>query len=761
MDASKITRIKGLTKEVDELHPLLRVLIPRLPNISNCEYRQGPSEMGADFVLTKIDETLDHQEYIGCIVKIGQIKQDHQEINRQIEECEIERTLEGGKKKIYLSEIWIISNDSITQGAQDKIHHKYKNKNIKFISGEKLSALIDKHYPEFWKDTNIETGKYLREITEIAENICKNTNLIDLPSSDIYIQQELIKIEKSKRLSDHPPKRQVLTLEKALLLHDLIIIEAMMGTGKSTLIAQTVKRLSSQENYNATKKLPVLFTAQELSKKYNGDLEAAVSDLTKDHKNISPNQHIIFIDGLDELKTSNKERADFLNIILSTSKTIPNCKIIISTRTIDDPELETELDKNFCRLKLSPLSMSQIISLVDRICQNTTVKFRLQKDLNKSHLLKVLPRTPISAILLAKVLNESTQEIPSTMTELYDKYIELSLGRWDMKKGLQSQQEYDVIHNTSMNLAEFMLTNSLQEISIGDLENLISNYTDSRNLKTDKTEILNKIAKKEEIFRFNNVRGTISFRHRTFAEYFYAAKLCRDNSALINEEIYDLYWANAYFFYIGLKRDCPEILDAIDKIEFSEERYRVLKVLNNGNFLLAAYLTPYVQIGKSMQLSFTNAAEIFDDITKDNCDSPLAQLPQAQLLCVLTKLLCDTFSYDFFEDALIDRCYSILTKRNIEDIEYIELFFLNSVRASLNKDNAFDTLIKDYGKKIPLSLQIGIIEHSSDMGLNSSIVKRYTKKFHKGVKTNPSLRKSVIDLYEKPMQEKEINSNKS
>jgi hypothetical protein len=206
MDASKITRIKGLTKEVDELHPLLRVLIPRLPNISNCEYRQGPSEMGADFVLTKIDETLDHQEYIGCIVKIGQIKQDHQEINRQIEECEIERTLEGGKKKIYLSEIWIISNDSITQGAQDKIHHKYKNKNIKFISGEKLSALIDKHYPEFWKDTNIETGKYLREITEIAENICKNTNLIDLPSSDIYIQQELIKIEKSKRLSDHPPK---------------------------------------------------------------------------------------------------------------------------------------------------------------------------------------------------------------------------------------------------------------------------------------------------------------------------------------------------------------------------------------------------------------------------------------------------------------------------------------------------------------------------------------------------------------------------
>lgn len=758
MDVSKINRIKGLTKEVNELHPLLITLIPRLPNISNCEYRQGPSEMGADFVLTKIDETLDHQEYVGCIVKIGQIKQDHQEINRQIEECEIERTLEGGKKKIHLSEIWIISNDSITQGAQDKIHHKYKNKNIKFISGEKLSALIDKHYPEFWKDTNIETGQYLREISELADNICKNTNLIDLPDQNIYIQQELVKIERTKRLSEHPQKKQVLTLDKALSLHDMIIIEAMMGTGKSTLIAQAVKTLASQENYNTTKKLPVLLTAQELKKKYSGNLESAISNLIDNNKKISPDQYVIFIDGLDELKTNNKERADFLNTILTTSKGIPNCKIVISTRTIDDPELESEIDKVFCRLNLSPLSMSQIVSLVDRICQNNTIKYRLQKDLSKSHLLKVLPRTPISAILLAKVLNESTQEIPSTMTELYDKYIELSLGRWDMKKGLQSQQEYDVIHNTSMNLSHFMLTNSLQEISTGDLKSLISDYTDSRNLKTDNIEILNKIIKKEEIFRFNNARGTISFRHRTFAEYFYAAKLCRDNSAVINEEIYDLYWANSYFFYLGLKRDCPEVLDAIDKIEFSEERYRVLKVLNNGNFLLAAYLTPYVQIRKSVQLSFTNAAEIFNNITKDNLSSPLAQFPQAQLLCIITKLLCDTFSYDFFEDALTDRCYSILTKRDIEEIEYIELFFLNSVRASLNKANAYDTLIKDYGKKIPLALQIGIIEHSIDTGLNSSIVKRYTKKFQKGVKANPSLRKSVIDLYEKPMQEKSANN---
>lgn len=126
MEKEKIEAIKKISSEVSEFHPVLRVLFNRLPNISNVEYTQGPTEMGADFVLTKKDETLNDIEYIGVIVKVGQIKQDHSEIERQIEECEIERTVEGGVRKIFLSEVWVISNDNITNGAKEKIHHKYK-----------------------------------------------------------------------------------------------------------------------------------------------------------------------------------------------------------------------------------------------------------------------------------------------------------------------------------------------------------------------------------------------------------------------------------------------------------------------------------------------------------------------------------------------------------------------------------------------------------------------------------------------------------
>lgn len=213
-----------------------------------------------------------------------------------------------------------------------------------------------------------------------------------------------------------------------------------------------------------------------------------------------------------------------------------------------------------------------------------------------------------------------------------------------------------------------------------------------------------------------------------------------------------MYWATSYFFYLGQKRDCPELLSAIDNISFSDERYRILKILNGGGFLLAAYLTPYWQIRKSVTASFEDAADLLAQLADKKSDSPLQQLPFVQVLCVFTKILCDTFSYEFFDDALTDRCYQIATQKMPTETNYIELFLLNSVRASLNENTAYDTLIQDYGKRIPLSIQIGIVEHSKDVGLTSKVVSKFSKKFHKSLKSNPSLRQSVVDLYEKPLR---------
>jgi predicted NACHT family NTPase len=436
---SKIEKINSLTKEVEEFHPLLRVLFSRLPNITKVEYTHGPNEMGADFVITKKDDTLDDFEYIGIIVKSGVIKQDHSDINRQIEECEVNRTVDGGTRNIFLSEIWVVSNDTITSNAQTKIHNNYKNKNIKFIDGEKVSNLIEKFYHEYWIDASVQIGEYLREVCRKADLISSNSILPNMSSSNLYINQELVIDDLSslskKAYETRKFKEKRITIHEALKSNKFIFIDAMMGTGKSTLLARLASHYANSDSFSDTNTIPILLTVKEFVEDWSSDIYILINEVCKrSFADINKIKFIVLLDGFDELKIDNNSRMDLLKSIYDSSLFHGSTSVIITSRSLDDPEIEQKVAKMFTMYKLCQFTIKQVIGLVDNICKNSTIKERLVKDLEKSHLFKVLPKTPFSAILLAKLLNENIQEIPSTMTDLYSKYMELVMGRWDMTK---------------------------------------------------------------------------------------------------------------------------------------------------------------------------------------------------------------------------------------------------------------------------------------------------------------------------------------
>ncbi|MFC4257630.1 NACHT domain-containing protein [Marinobacter lacisalsi] len=751
MDTKKTERISKLKHEVNDLHPILEVLFKRLPQISNVEYTQGPQEMGADFVLTKVDETLGGEEYIGCVVKVGKIKQDHQEIVRQIEECEIKRKIEGGKKEIFLTEIWVITNENITGGAQEKIHHRFNNKNVKFISGERLVLLIDKHYPEYWKDVSVSTGEYLRTVQKKADELSIAGSVLGSNNEDHYIPQTLERVRPKKQLNKLRSRKTKFTIEQATAQHPFILVEAQMGTGKSTLLAEVARKLSDSETFNLTHELPVLITAKELLEKYHSNCTNLIAEVEKENEPLEDQKYTLLIDALDELKIPAGERIDFLEGVAQSINGRPNIKLIITTRNIDNPEQEAEIEKHYARFRLSYLTIAQVIGLVENYCKDKTIATKLSKDINKSQLFRKLPKTPISAILLAKLLNEHVQEIPSTMTELYEKYMELVIGRWDMSKGLQSQREYEVLLNVIINSATMIMENSLLDLPIGDVRSLFNQYVDDRNLKIEKEELFQKMLFKSEIFTFNEQRQTLRFRHRTFTEFFFAKGLNRDSTATISQEIYDLYWNTSYFFYLGLRRDCPEILEQINNIEFTNDRYELLKIFSHGSFLLAAYLTPYKQIEKSVTQSFSEAARLYDDVVNNRIESPLTALPSVQILCLFTSLLCENFSYEYFIPALEAHAEDLFTSPNKEDRDFAELFLTESVLITLKNQKAYDRLIKDYGKSIPVQIQAGIMEHSADENNDSPVVKKFVKNFKKRIKSNLGLRKYLIKMYESPV----------
>ncbi|VCX00551.1 hypothetical protein BANRA_01092 [Escherichia coli] len=180
----------------------------------------------------------------------------------------------------------------------------------------------------------------------------------------------------------------------------------------------------------------------------------------------------------------------------------------------------------------------------------------------------------MSAILLARILSDEIKELPSTMTELYSKYSEIVLGRWDTSKGLLSQTEYDVISNILVEIAMFMMDNSLNCISISELQDMFLNYLAKRNLNVDEDKLFKRLIYRSEVTTVNVRTNTFSFLHRSFMEYFYAEGLRKRGLIDINDNIYDIYWANSYFFYFGLLRDNEYLIDKINELKPSNDKTR-------------------------------------------------------------------------------------------------------------------------------------------------------------------------------------------
>lgn len=101
------------------------------------------------------------------------------------------------------------------------------------------------------------------------------------------------------------------------------------------------------------------------------------------------------------------------------------------------------------------------------------------------------------------------------------------------------------------------------------------------------------------------------FKHRTFTEFLYAKAAPSKKSLEIDRCAFQLYWMNTFFFYIGLQRDCPDLLKEIVAIDCEAEPERWLKVINVANYLLAGYTSPYDAITHGLKGIMLETARLY------------------------------------------------------------------------------------------------------------------------------------------------------
>ena len=719
--------------------------------IIHVDYSHGSNESGADFVLARFDSLLNQTDYIGVIVKAGTIKQDNEDVRRQIRECTYERILKHTNTRGMLNTIWVITNMNITQNARKGFEQEFSNSKIKFLDQANLIQLIDNYYPTFWEEMPTGINIYFSTNSASCRQEDKSLNLIE---SDVYIEQDIVKNDYDKSKYD----RKKVDITKEILSNQITIIEGGMGAGKSKLLRHLFLNFCNPTSYKDTKILPIRLSFTKFINIFCGQAELVIDELFSQNQSISLddiNIFVLLIDAIDEIHSEYAKQMEQFEASLSNLNTTYKDKPVKYVFTIREINFVAKYQflKNYRKYYIKPLSGSKLFDFLCEICSSMTKNDRLVEDLKKSDLFKDIPSYPISAILLGKLINDGhNKDLPMNITELYLKYSELSLGRWDISKGLQGDEEFKITKKLMFIIAELFYEHNYDFLTIEGAQEIYNDYICKRNFQNiNKETLFNTIIYRSGMFAITD--NTLIFKHRTFVEFFYAQNLLEKRKRIFNFDIFSPSYHNITMFYIGLQNDCFELLNEIINIETTNNIEKFNKAYALSDYFLAGYATPYIIVLDNLHKLIIDIAQFYTDILNKKIVLPLSTFPNVPLLWLFQSLVRDRYAYSFFGEALDETCYNIEANTEIEeDVKIVALYFVCSIKLELGFIEPFDMLIEFHNSDLPLAVKYLITDEASDMKTQSKILKKLTNKVKDDMKKSNITYKNLTKLPIMPLE---------
>jgi hypothetical protein len=704
--------IEAIKSEVNELHPLLKSFLGKLPKIIRSEYTHGPHEKGADFVLTRFDPALSNHSHIGVIAKIGKIQQDISELERQIDECGMKRKVNGGRDDVRLSEIWVVTTSRISNNAKDKIADKFSRQRIEFIDGEQLTVLVDKHASYFWHHIPSPVGTYLQTTSDRIEKSNRDLNVLsDLGCEDFFIEPDIQELDRTKYLGlKRISKERFLKLEDEALREKVLVLEAEMGFGKSKTLRNLANRYCAEDKFKHANVLPIFLSYRHYVEKYKSLEEAIATELGPLFEDVKAQKFrvLVTLDGIDEAAVlpNWQER---VRSTIKDARNIEYANLVLTSRPLHQLDESLSLYQGARRLLLRPLSLKKLALFIEKACEKQSIPKKLFADLQNSDLFKQLPQSPIAAALLSRLLSQNQHDLPSNLPELYDKSLDLMLGRWDIQKKTATEKDFLAARRAAALIADFMLRNRLVWMSHAEASQLVTDWHNKRNTGVSLDLLLQRIFGPDSIFVLNEESKTIAFRHRSFGEFLFARHLASSQASFEIEDAFEAYWVHVHFFHLGMLGDCPELLSKLMGKTPNNEIGAWLKVLIMPDYFLAGYQTEYRLVEENLYKLFIEASELYLRIKRGDTKTRLTELPEMHLLWFFQRLIRQCYNYDFFRKAITPTILRLEQELVDTEVKHIALFFASCFAAELDDSNGFEFMLKNYGaEKLPISVSLAI-----------------------------------------------------
>jgi energy-coupling factor transporter ATP-binding protein EcfA2 len=504
----------------------------------------------------------------------------------------------------------LCASGKINQAARRHIQESVSETNIRFMDIDEIITDIDTLFPEFWLGVSANRNPYLISLHEDLSSAKDELSLVNILAdldvespiteegyANLRLSRTFMKVEKSHgKISQKPQFEEITGIDLLKRRKELLLVKGEGGFGKSTLLRRIAEIISQRTIAGYSELIPVLMRAKMVAGRSNSLAGYAFEATQRINRTVNApgfssvdltdGNVIILIDALDEL-ADDEQKATFTKMLKSFHESYPKCKIILTSR--DNAFLrKCSFLATFEEWNVLPLELREAQKLIKLAAAKKVIPVErtaeVLRQLDKIHGIEI---NPLLVTILSATADVQRRDIPANITELFSKFVEIMLGRWDSKKGFSQQFESPLKHRLLADLALKMHSDRSTSISCIECENFLRGRLELLTDSSEKVEVLlDEIVNRSGLLRI--AEAGIEFRHLLLQEYFAGSAIRKvsEIAPVLGEE----WWRRVVVFYFGSNPDDGEgLLTAAVESELSSPEARFCAAVTIGLASQACY----------------------------------------------------------------------------------------------------------------------------------------------------------------------------
>lgn len=767
MDKLKVEeKIKVFSE--DELQEFLTKIFKRMGH-SNVELNCGTQEYGKDIFFTE-KGTIKDTNY-ACVVKINDINQSA--TAKVIEQVQTAFDIPANTKngKIQIQNVIVVTNGVFKQNAKHIISEsnmvKAKKGYINFWDINDVVKYSIEHIADLIEDKQsvheVEFKKLLLPKLSIFENIrfLQTDFKIDIDRLDdleikFKTRYNSLKKEKSYYLGTANTIQSNESVsfndeEQIFKTDNNYLITGIATSGKSSLLKRLGKKFIKlfEDNllfYFELNKHVQMFKDRKIIDVIENSFTESVG-FTFNVNKVKVEKSLLLLDGLDEL-ADDEIRTEVINKIVEFKNDFPKCQVIITSRLIEFLVNNEIIEDNFEKYELLPLNIEEFIKIGETLITDESSVADYIKLVKRSGIINAFPKTPLTSILLAILFKEkqiNISELPANITELYKKFIDLFLNRWDTSKGLSQQFRFQQKEFILQSIAKYMHGKNKLVIAHSELVDELKKLNEDTPIEDlkDIEKFICELEKTTNIISCSKGENEreYSFFHLTVQEYFASLRLKPSDEDMMLENFYNNWWLNPTIFYTGKDPNNSSFIQKLaDNAIFPLDPASKIKFIINSSLILTAGHLVSKKVRKDLLSSMTTTFDLLIKQIIEHIDSeanhPLRSKTILDLTLDARNLFLQRFNISSFipclteiwEEKIVKNptqfgdifryCFAYLLSVRTKDKKFLFSFLDDkSLNVRWNKIVEVDVNVnhlnhKDYKDKIFIKIQNKAVKNS-------------------------------------------------